>query len=96
MEFRSLEYFVQIADEGSISRAAGKLGVAQPALTRRIKQLETELGTQLLTRLPRGVRGLVQHDRGGGIEYSGGRQLLGDRGTAQQLRVVLRLGVQGR
>ncbi|HXJ09534.1 MAG TPA: LysR family transcriptional regulator, partial [Burkholderiales bacterium] len=44
MELRSLEYFVQIADEGSISRAAGKLGVAQPALTRRIKQLETELG----------------------------------------------------
>ncbi|HXJ09505.1 MAG TPA: LysR family transcriptional regulator [Burkholderiales bacterium] len=56
MELRSLEYFVQIADEGSISRAAGKLGVAQPALTRRIKQLETELGAQLLTRLPRGVR----------------------------------------
>ena len=56
MELRSLEYFVQIADEGSISRAAAKLGVAQPALTRRIKQLETELGAQLLTRLPRGVR----------------------------------------
>jgi LysR family nitrogen assimilation transcriptional regulator len=56
MELRSLQYFVQIADEGSISRAAGKLGVAQPALTRRIKQLETELGAQLLTRLPRGVR----------------------------------------
>src|SRR3954470_3164082 len=56
MELRSLQYFVQIADEGSITRAADKLGIAQPALTRRIKQLEGELGAQLLTRLPRGVR----------------------------------------
>jgi LysR family nitrogen assimilation transcriptional regulator len=56
MELRSLEYFVRIAEEGSISRAAGKLGIAQPALTRRIKQLEADLGAQLLTRLPRGVR----------------------------------------
>ena len=56
MELRSLQYFVRIADEGSITRAAAKLGVAQPALTRHVKQLEVELGTQLLTRLPRGVR----------------------------------------
>ncbi|MGE5640974.1 MAG: LysR family transcriptional regulator, partial [Clostridia bacterium] len=40
----------------SITRASDKLGVAQPALTRRIKQLEDELGAELLTRLPRGVR----------------------------------------
>lgn len=56
MELRSIQYFVQIADEGSITRTAGKLGVAQPALTRHVKQLEAELGTQLLMRLPRGVR----------------------------------------
>lgn len=56
MELRSLQYFVHIADEGSITRTAAKLGVAQPALTRHVKQLEAELGTQLLTRLPRGVR----------------------------------------
>jgi LysR family nitrogen assimilation transcriptional regulator len=56
MELRSLQYFLQIADEGSITRAADKLGVAQPALTRRIKLLESELGAQLLVRLPRGVR----------------------------------------
>ncbi|MBV8032423.1 MAG: LysR family transcriptional regulator [Betaproteobacteria bacterium] len=56
MELRSVQYFAEVADEGSITRAADKLGVAQPALTRRIKQLEAELGTQLLTRLPRGVR----------------------------------------
>jgi LysR family transcriptional regulator, nitrogen assimilation regulatory protein len=56
MELRSIQYFVQVADEGSITRTADKIGIAQPALTRHIKQLETELGTQLLTRLPRGVR----------------------------------------
>jgi LysR family nitrogen assimilation transcriptional regulator len=56
VELRSIQYFVQIADEGSITRTADKLGVAQPALTRHVKQLEAELGTQLLMRLPRGVR----------------------------------------
>ncbi|MDQ6923622.1 MAG: LysR family transcriptional regulator [Pseudomonadota bacterium] len=56
MELRSIQYFVQVADEGCITRTADKIGIAQPALTRHIKQLEAELGTQLLTRLPRGVR----------------------------------------
>jgi LysR family transcriptional regulator, nitrogen assimilation regulatory protein len=56
MELRSIQYFVQVADEGSITRTADKIGIAQPALTRHIKQLEAELGTQLLLRLPRGVR----------------------------------------
>ena len=56
VELRSIQYFVQVADEGSITRAADKLGVAQPALTRHLKRLEAELGTQLLMRLPRGVR----------------------------------------
>lgn len=56
VELRSIQYFVQIADEGSITRAADKLGVSQPALTRHVKRLEDELGTQLLMRLPRGVR----------------------------------------
>ena len=56
MELRSIQYFVQVADEGSITRTADKIGIAQPALTRHIQHLEAELGTQLLTRLPRGVR----------------------------------------
>jgi LysR family nitrogen assimilation transcriptional regulator len=56
MELRSIQYFVQVADEGCITRTADKIGIAQPALTRHIKQLEAELGTQLLMRLPRGVR----------------------------------------
>src|SRR5438094_6396066 len=56
MQLRSIQYFVQVADEGSITRTADKIGIAQPALTRHVKQLEAELGIQLLMRLPRGVR----------------------------------------
>lgn len=56
MDLRSIRYFVEIADCGSITRAAGNLGVAQPALSRHVQALEKELGLQLLVRLPRGVR----------------------------------------
>lgn len=56
MDLRSIKYFVQIAELGSITRAADHLGIAQPALSRHVHGLEDELGTQLLTRLPRGVR----------------------------------------
>ncbi len=56
MDLRSIRYFIQIADCGSITRAAGNLGVAQPALSRHVQSLEAELGMPLLVRLPRGVR----------------------------------------
>lgn len=56
MDLRSIRYFVQIADLGSITRAAQHLGIAQPALSRHLRSLEEELGTELLVRLPRGVR----------------------------------------
>jgi LysR family nitrogen assimilation transcriptional regulator len=56
VDLRSIRYFVQIADCGSISRAAKHLGVAQPALSRHLHSLEEELGARLLVRLPRGVR----------------------------------------
>ena len=56
MDLRGIRYFVQIADCGSITRAAADLGVAQPALSRHVQGLEQELGMQLLVRLPRGVR----------------------------------------
>ncbi|HXF67415.1 MAG TPA: LysR family transcriptional regulator [Burkholderiales bacterium] len=56
MDLRSIRYFVQIADCGSITRAAAALGVAQPALSRHMQSMEQELGMELLVRLPRGVR----------------------------------------
>jgi LysR family transcriptional regulator, nitrogen assimilation regulatory protein len=56
MELRGLAYFVQIAELGSITRAASHLRVAQPALTRQMQRLEDELGVALFTRVNRGVR----------------------------------------
>lgn len=55
MELRQLRYFVAIVDHGSLSRAARVLHVAQPALTQQIRQLEDELGAQLLHRSAQGV-----------------------------------------
>jgi LysR family nitrogen assimilation transcriptional regulator len=55
MELRQLRYFVAIVDHGSLSRAALVLHVAQPALTQQLRQLEDELGAQLLHRSAHGV-----------------------------------------
>jgi LysR family transcriptional regulator, nitrogen assimilation regulatory protein len=56
LDFRALNYFAKIAELGSITRAAQHLNVAQPALSRHVRQLEDELGTQLLIRESRGIR----------------------------------------
>jgi LysR family transcriptional regulator, nitrogen assimilation regulatory protein len=56
MDFRALHYFAKIAELGSITRAAGHLNVAQPALSRHVRHLEEELGAPLLIRESRGIR----------------------------------------
>ena len=56
MELRHLRYFVATAEEGSFVQAARRLSVAQPALSKQVRDLETELGVPLFLRLPRGVR----------------------------------------
>ncbi len=70
MDLKQLEYFVRVAELGSYTRASVALGVAQPALSRQIRQLEVELRHTLLLRNGRGAtpteagKVLLAHARG--------------------------------
>lgn len=70
MTLNQLEYFIQVAEHGSFSKAALVLDVAQPALSRQVRALETELHETLFLRNGRGVelteagRRLLEHGQG--------------------------------
>ncbi len=79
MDLRSLRYFVAVAEERHVGRAAIRLHMTQPPLSRAIKQLENELGTTLLHRSSSGVT----LTSAGTVLYDEARTLLGQ---AEQVR----------
>src|SRR5678815_5367043 len=56
MELRHLRYFVAVGEDQHYGRAAQRLRLAQPALSRQIQDLEEEIGFNLFNRLSRGVK----------------------------------------
>lgn len=56
MELKQIRYFAVVAQEGNISRAAARLHITQPALSRQIHTLEEQLGVTLIERAGRGIR----------------------------------------
>jgi DNA-binding transcriptional LysR family regulator len=80
MELRHLRYFVAVGEEQHFGRAAARLHVAQPPLSRQIQDLESEMGFLLFDRLPRGVR----LSAAGNVFLSDARRILEDVDEAKR------------
>ncbi|KUF17228.1 LysR family transcriptional regulator [Streptomyces silvensis] len=96
MDTRLLRHFTAVAREGDLARAARRLCLSQPALTRQLRQLETRLGTELFTRTP---AGLALTDAGTALAAAApavldawGAALSATRGAAARAERVLRVG----
>ena len=91
MELRHLRYFVSVGEEQHFGRAAARLNVAQPALSRQIQDLEREMGFLLFDRLPRGVR----LSTAGKLFLSDARRILQDVDEAKRRVERIALGKAG-
>lgn len=92
MELRQLRYFVAVAEEGHITRAAERLGIQQPPLSRQIKAIEYELDVRLFRRKARGV----ELTDAGSVLLDGARAILADLDQALESTRRTARGEQGR
>ncbi|MFF8376076.1 LysR family transcriptional regulator [Streptomyces sp. NPDC015661] len=96
VDTRLLRYFVAVAEEGSLTRAAERLYVSQPALTKQIKHLEALLGARLFTRSKAGMAltepGRVLAERASELLTSWSRTLREVKTAAGREERVLRVG----
>ncbi|MGW6918225.1 LysR family transcriptional regulator [Kitasatospora sp. NPDC054939] len=96
VDTRLLRSFLAVAEEGNLTGAAGRLYLAQPALTKQIRQLETRLGVQLFTRSRSGMaltapgRALAEHAPV--LLAAWDRTLHATRAAADRAARVLRVG----
>src|SRR5450830_1889131 len=86
MELRHMRYFVAVADERNFTRAAERLHIAQPPLSRQIQQLEEEVGVRLFERGSRPLK-LTEAGR---FFHAHARQLLAQ--TAELASMTQRVG----
>src|SRR5499425_798274 len=80
IDLKQLEYFLGVAELGSINRAAKELGLSQPALSRSLSQLEQDLGQQLVVRCRTGIT----ITEAGSILASRGLALLREAGAIRE------------
>ncbi|MER7539249.1 LysR family transcriptional regulator [Streptomyces sp. NPDC097704] len=96
VDTRLLRYFVAVAEEGSLTRAAERLYVSQPALTKQIKHLEAQLGARLFTRSKAGMTltepGRVLAERAPRLLADLGRALQEVKAAVGREERVLRVG----
>jgi DNA-binding transcriptional LysR family regulator len=99
MDIRQLRYFLVIAEEGQISRAAKKLNMAQPPLSQQLRLMEEELGVTLLERKRNGKKmelteaGRVLYEKARNVLQVFEEAMLEVKETGEGVRGVLSLGV---
>jgi DNA-binding transcriptional LysR family regulator len=83
MTLQQLKYFIEVANCGSINRAAESLFIAQPSLSNAMRELEGEIGTDLLTRTPRGITLTTD-----GIEFLGYARQVAEQASLLEQRYL--------
>ncbi len=81
MDWTALHYLVTVAEAGSLSGAARKLGVSQPTIGRRIEQLEQQLNSRLFNRTPKGLE----------LTHTGDQVLIHARQMYDEARTIERI-----